>query len=99
MRLASSSTRKLAVFGIVATAAATLAAMQPAAAQYYPACPAGYYLSPGYGCVPYAYAPGYAYAPDPAFAFGFVGGGWGWGHGWAHGGWGHGGGFHGGGHR
>ncbi|HEV2547887.1 MAG TPA: hypothetical protein VGU20_11145, partial [Stellaceae bacterium] len=93
MRLARSFTCKLVFCGalIAATAAA-----YPAAAQYYYGCPAGFYLAPGYGCVPYA--PGYAYSPyyydDEPFYAGVWGGWGGWHHGWGgwhHGGWDHGG--------
>src|ERR1700740_1474646 len=94
------------VFSGALVAAAVMA--QPAAAQYYFACPPGFYFAPGYGCLPYA--PGYAYSPyyyDYApFGYawgggwggwgGWHGGGWGhggFGHGFAHGGFGHGGGF------
>jgi hypothetical protein len=94
MRLTAPFARKLAVLGIAATGLAMVAAAPPAAAQYYNACAPGSYLAPGYGCVPYAYAPGYVYPPD--LSFGYVGV-WPQGGGW-HGGWDHGGRDHGGGH-
>lgn len=113
MNLGQSLARKLTVPAMLAVAAATVAAPRPAMAQYYYNCPAGYYYVPAYGCLPYAYAPGYGYPYYDYYGygpFGYIGGwggwgGWEWGHrggwgragGWGHGGWGHGGGFHGGG--
>jgi hypothetical protein len=82
MRLGQSLTRKLVFCGALIAA---MAATYPAAAQYYYGCPAGFYLVPGYGCIPYA--SGYAYSPydyAPYYA-GVWGGGWG---GWHHSGWG-----------
>jgi hypothetical protein len=110
MRLAQSFTRKLAFLGILIAATA---ASYPVAAQY-DACPTGYYLAPGYGCLPYApdaYSPYYYdYAPLYGYADGRDGGrghdGFdhdfghdGFGHGFEHGGgFAHGGGHGGGGH-
>src|SRR4051812_36828927 len=83
---------------VVATAAATVATSQPAAAQYYAGYGYGYPAAyPGYG-----YPAAYPYYPYyyPYYAYGYPywgwgwgwGGGWGWGHGgWGRGGWGHGG--------
>lgn len=110
MNLGQLLARKLTIPAMLAVAAATVAAPRPAMAQYYYNCPAGYYYAPAYGCLPFAYAPGYGYPYYDYYGygpFGYIGswGGWGWGHrggwgragGWGHGGWGHGGGFRGGG--
>ena len=105
--------RSLAVCGAITLASA--AASGPAAAQVYGygACAPGYYLAPGYGCLPFGYGYGYGFGSIGAVWPGYYGGwGGGWGRGWGHGygggrgGWGHGfggmrggrgGGFHGGG--
>lgn len=65
------------ILAAVAGIGLSLFGVYPAMAQYYPtypACQAGYYYWPGYGCVVYPsygyyYAPSAYYAPPPVFGF------------------------------
>ena len=73
----SSGWRRLRILAAVTGIGLVLFGVRPATAQNYaayptPTCPAGYYYSPGYGCVPNSpngyYAPPAYYAPPVYYA-------------------------------
>lgn len=72
----SSGSHRFRILAAVTGIGLGLCGVQPAAAQYgsaypAPACPAGYYYWPGYGCIPNPpngyYSPPPAYYPPPVY--------------------------------
>lgn len=67
MRQARMLTRTILFLGMVCLFWGAPGITQPASAQVYGQCPAGYYYVPNYGCAPLSYVYGYPYCGYPYY--------------------------------